>query len=432
MRPMTRGFAVALITLTVLLAPAPAFADFGTPRAVSPKGQHAEAFDQATDKRGDTTYFFFAGDGFKVRTLRVDGVLGPLLSLGTAQDPISNMHVAVDDDGDGLAVWIESPSDPGMTGYVYGRRFTHDGHVGPLRRISPADHWAVDAQVAVQPSGRAVVTWARLLGARYIPYVRTVGLGGRLGAAHQVGPGPNAPAPFIAMERTGRATLLWTNDALFGRHLSADGHLSPLRKIRAVAYGGESMGLIEVAIDGRGISLAACTKWTRNTLNWPQDNSYERACWLRISPSLRLLGKLRIASADGETVDEATRVAVASNGAAVVGWQTNYFEGGWVRQVRPDGSYGRPRKVSSGGLGDIVLRGDGDGVIASSGIAGDGLTRVIRATRVRNGVIGTTVTVGRNDYDTTYLRAATTATGVDVVSWCEELDAARIMAVRRQ
>ena len=427
---MTRGLAFALVTLTVLLAPAPAFADFGTPRAVSPKGHHAEAWDQATDRRGDTTYFFSTVDGFQVRTLRADGALGPLLSLGSTQDTISNMRVAVDDDGDGLAVWIESPLEPGNTGYLFARRFTHDGHVGPRLLISPAAHWATDTQVAVQPTGRAVVTWARILGDGYVPYVRTVGLGGQLGAVHQVGPGPDAPAPMIAMERTGRATLLWTNDALYGRYLSADGHLSPLRKIRPLAYGGESMGLTEVAIDGRGIALAACTKWTRNTLIWPQDNSYERACWLRISPSLRLLGKLRVASADGETVDEATRVAVAPNGAAVVGWQTNYFEGAWVRRVRPDGSYGQARRVSSGGLGDLVLRGDGDGVIASSGIAGDGLTRVIRATRVRNGVIGTTVTVGRNDYDTTYLRAATTATGVDVVSWCEELDAARIMAVR--
>ncbi len=78
-------------------------------------------------------------------------------------------------------------------------------------------------------------------------------------------------------------------------------------------------------------------------------------------------------------------MAVAPNGTAVVGWQRTYYQGAWVRALRPDGSLGPVTKAATGGMGTIALRGNGDGIVTSTNLDTKGSYRIIRVTRVVEG-----------------------------------------------
>lgn len=118
------------------------------------------------------------------------------------------------------------------------------------------------------------------------------------------------------------------------------------------------------------------------------------------------------------------QVGAAPNGAAVVAWQKNYQAGVWAIAVRPDGALGERVRVSNGGIGDIALTGDGDGVVSTQGTADAGAWR-IRATMVRNGNLGRTRVAGREVQATEYVRVALAPGGRFAVSWNDYVPTAR-------
>jgi hypothetical protein len=423
---------VAALTLCSLSTVSPADAAYTSPVSISPAGVHAEARDQATDREGDTAYAFAAGGYFNVRIRSAGGALSPVLALAPIELGWWRFRVAVDDDGDGVAVW-DQQSDVDYTGRLYARRFSREGSLGPTQQVSPEGHDATgDFEVALGPSGRAVITWNRHINDGVSPYVRTLSLGNVLAPPLQVGAGPNAMAPLIAMDRSGRATLVWHNDRLLARRLNTDGTLSPLRVIRTDPFLSYNLRPDEIGLDRRGVLTVGCLRWSKDTATPsfpPESNSYERACVLRISPTLRQLGQAMNVSQPKVEVDWAVDLGLAPNGAATIAWQKNSAAGAWVRRIHLDGTLGPPVKIASGGIGDTVLAANGDGVVTSRGLSSDGLTRIIRATTVSNGAIGTTRTVAVNDYDTSYLRTGRTPQGHNLISWNEELGAARILLI---
>lgn len=418
-------FVVAVTAILCLIPLSPAEADYGRPRAVSPSGVHAEASDQATDRQGDTAFAFASDGNFNLRIRKADGRLLPIRVVAPIEQTWSVYRVAVDRDGDGVVIWDQLPDAGG--GFLYARRFSRTGHLSPVRQVSPDSHWANDGRVGVRPDGGAVITWTKITDAGYRPYERTLSSGNGLGAVRAVGKGPDAGAPWVVVEDSGRTTLLWTNEALLARRVARDGSLGPPHVIRRLAYEGEQLLPNELGVDRRGVITVACTRWTRTTAI--PDNSKQLVCLLRISPRLRLMERVRDLTSKRTTIDHAG-IGVAPSGAAVVGWQRNYYEGAVVQRVTPDGALGPRVRVADGGLGGIALTGNGDGVVTSSGIAKDGLHRIIRATPVVDGRLRRTVRVGVNDYDTTYLRAAALPRGRVLVAWAEELDQAQIQTVR--
>lgn len=253
-----------------------------------------------------------------------------------------------------------------------------------------------------------------------------------MGPIQRTGRGPDAHAPLIAMERSGRATLVWTNGKLLARHLSPSGDLSPLRTVRRPAREDEFLTVTEVGVDRRGIVSVACNRRSPNTLFLPEDDSYVRACMLRISPRLRLLDRVRTLSPRDVKVDDGgVRLGVAPSGRAVVGWQRRSFDGAWVHRVGRGGTPGRPIKVGTGGIEQIALTGDGDGVVASTNRGSDGLYRIIKATQVRDGRIRSGEIVATNDADTRQVFASLGAEGRAVLAWEEVLEQRFVMAAER-
>jgi hypothetical protein len=423
---------LGLAVLSSLLVPAPpAGAAVSDPRPVTPPGVDARAKDQATDREGDTVYAYVAGGTFNLRILRRGGRLSRVLPLAPVEHVWSYFEVAVDNDGDGVAIWDQRPEVDDPTAFVFARRFSRSGVLGPLRRITPDEHWVAGAEIAVQPTGgKAVITWERITGDGYVPFVRTLSRRNAVGPVLKVGRGPDADAPMIAMARDGRATLVWTNNGLRARRMRADGSLSRPRMVRRSAFYDEALVERDIGIDRRGVITVACERNTRKrTGSYPPVIYLDRACVLRISPRLRLMGRVKdISPARRGTLISAVRLGVAPNGTAVATWLKHYQAGVWAVVVRRDGTLGESVKVAEGGIGDIVLAGDGDGVVTSQNEAANGSWR-IRVTRVRNGHIRRTSTVGRAPDDVEYLRAGLTPGGRFKVSWNDWIPPARTWVV---
>lgn len=393
---------------------------FNRPEPVTPNGSNASHQVQATDRQGDTTFAWLADGGVRLRVLRADGSLTPVRTVATIRNAISILRLAVDDDGDGVVVWddVDSTATP-----LYARSVTRGGRLGSVRMVAPSTHNVRNAQVAVQPRGRAVLTWNRLNDSGYSPWARTLGMDSGLGRAHQVGRGPNADAPAVDIDRTGRALLAWANNGeVYVRRLTRSGTLGPtvrvLRDLRA-----DGLSPVHVAVDRDGDAL----------VTWLRVQGLANEAWGRlVSRGLRPRGKARMLSRRGQLAVQ-TEADMDLQGDAVVTWHVNYYAGVFARSIRRDGTFGPIERLGNGGLGadPVALDSDGDGGIAWAGYR-DGVLKAIRLTRVRrSGTFGRTVTVGVNGGESTRITLDAAPSGRLTVAW-EELpyEGAHILAVR--
>jgi hypothetical protein len=393
---------------------------FNKPRPVTPSGSNASHQVQATDRDGDTTFAWLADGGVRLRVLRADGSRTPVRNVAAIRNGLSILRIAVDDDGDGVVVWddIDQVATP-----LYARRVTRGGRLGNLRTVAPSTHDVRNAQVAVRPQGRAVITWNRLKDTSYSPWARTLGLDSHLGPAHQIGRGPNADAPAVDIDRSGRALLAWGNNGkIYVRRLSRSGALGPTvrvyRNLRA-----DGFSPIHVAVDRDGDALVT---WllVRGTAN--------EAWGRRVSRGMQPRGKARILSRRGQLAVQ-TEADMDLEGDAIVAWHVNYYAGVFARRIRRDGTVGPIKRLGDGGLGayPVALDSDGDGAVAWVGYR-NGLLKAIRVTRVhRDGTFGRTVTVGVNGGESTRITLDAAPAGRLTVAW-EELpyEGAHILTVR--
>lgn len=417
---------IVVVALTVVLCPQPAYADFGSPRPVTPAGSNASEPRQATDRQGDSAFVWLQDGKVKFRIRKADGSRTMVRTVAEIGEWISVIRIAVDDDGDGVVVWdaMYRADTQDETIRFHARRFTRSGRLGPARPISPVDQYALDANVAVRPTGRAIVTWIAEtvdpdLDGGHVPWVREFRTDGGRGPVRKVGPGPNSPPPTVETDRFGRGVLLWSDEArLFVRRVHRTGGLGPIRTIM------RDPGYVDLSPVGLGLhgDDGIVVFWQR----WDRDSGSGEVWARRLSATLRPRTKPRLISPRGRDVEIAA-VDTDSQGDSVVTWGVGYFEGAFARYVRRDGVLGKVVKVSGGGMGPVLLGDDGRGVVVSTAYR-NGLRRLIRVTRVRqNGTFGGTVRVGLNDYNT-HVTGGVSSSGRVTVAW-EQIHGDRIMAV---
>jgi hypothetical protein len=229
--------------------------------------------------------------------------------------------VAVDENRNALAVWVRPDgTSVSCCQRVQVRRRTPGGALDDIQNVSAGGRDADSPEVGVDSSGTATIAWVRFDGTSGScctrVQVRTRAAGGTLGTTLTLSPpGENSNDPQIAVAPTGAAVVAWVleNDGtsstccarIRARVRAADGTYSS-QKI--LSPSGEPAIQPRVAIDGSGDAVVA---WTRGT-----------------SPTSRVQAKLLLGgvwtpvqtlSEAGEPADDLD-VGMSPNAHAIVGW----------------------------------------------------------------------------------------------------------------
>lgn len=170
----------------------------------------------ATD--GSVVVAWQDGDRIFARRVTADGTRGPARRLGTGADLAAGPQIAVDPSGAAVVVWH------GPRYSVHARRMDRRGKLGPLRRLAPGyapgPYNTPEARVAVDAAGVATIVWPHVVtesiepkGARIVTatvHARRLSPGDRLGPTVDLPTGDGAnTSPRIAVDGSGRAIVAW-------------------------------------------------------------------------------------------------------------------------------------------------------------------------------------------------------------------------------
>ena len=151
----------------------------------------------------------------QARTISRKRALGPILTLSAAGESAFSPQVAIDADGDAVVAWSRFYQETKLQ--VQARTISRGGTVGPTRILSTAGMDGAGAQVAINSEGDAVAVWFTAPDLEAFPRVdwsiegRSISRTGSLGAIMPLSEGPVAEAPtLIASDADGDAVVAWT------------------------------------------------------------------------------------------------------------------------------------------------------------------------------------------------------------------------------
>jgi hypothetical protein len=172
-------------------------------------------FDMAPD--GDSIFAYVQADPFagglqaKARTMSEAGTFGPVKSLSPRGGESLEASAALNSAGAAAAAYRVKDPVLGKT-KVYGRYIAADGTLGKAHTLSgnsPED--ALDPDVGISNSGRAVFSWLRFAGTTDRVESKTLTAAGTLGTLRTVGTGLKLFEPHIAVAPSGQATATWVD-----------------------------------------------------------------------------------------------------------------------------------------------------------------------------------------------------------------------------
>ena len=223
----------------------------GTPITLSAKGGDAFSAQIASDTTGDAVAVWrrFDGTNWRVqaRTISRSGALGPILTLSAAGEDAQGGHAAIDADGDAVAVWQRFD---GTKLRAQARTISRSGALGPIRNLSVAGEDAYSGpSVAIDAEGDALAVWASTpdleessdfglggtIESRSISRTGSLGTITRLASCGFLLPG----GPGVASDADGDAIAIWTDNCATGgdpglfhgvetRRISRTGMLGPI------------------------------------------------------------------------------------------------------------------------------------------------------------------------------------------------------------
>jgi DNA-binding beta-propeller fold protein YncE len=211
------------------------------------------------------------------------GAVQGLSDLGQAAYFIPS--VAIDSNSNTVIAWIVFD---GRTFAAQARARSAAGALGPLQPLSPAGKQADGVQVAMSPSGRALIVW-QLYDGIYQRIQGRTHAAGRLSRVIDLSPpGQKTYIPQVALDATGDAVVTWgrldtPRYRVEARARSAAGALGPIKSLsNPIKYSGEP----EVAIAPDGKALVVWTTGENNS-DWIQ------AATGPVRPELTGFGSLR-------------------------------------------------------------------------------------------------------------------------------------------
>jgi hypothetical protein len=256
-----------LLAIAALLALAPsAGAAWTAPFAVSPPGGGPTVPRVALDGRGDGVAVWNQTEGGNIRArfarLSLGGSVGAPLTLSAPGANGEDPDVAVDSDGDALAVWERSN---GSNLVVQAAWLPRAGAPGAVMNLSADGRDAAEPRVAIDPDGDATAVWTRSDGA--VNRVQAVNIPalGAPGPVRDVSPaGEQTAGPRVEVERDGDAVVAWIGAGAANKlarvaRLPFGGTPTAPRDLSAA--GGDAEG-VELAVDDDGDAVAV---WQRSS-----------------------------------------------------------------------------------------------------------------------------------------------------------------------
>ncbi|HEX3737348.1 MAG TPA: PKD domain-containing protein [Solirubrobacterales bacterium] len=286
---------------------------WGVPVDLSAGGENADSPSVAVDPAGDAVAVWRRYDGtdeiIQASTRTAGGVWQAPVDLSESGENAYRPQIAVDGAGDAVAVWDRSD---GVHTIVQAASRPAGGSWGPSVDLSAAGESAVEAQVAVDPAGDAVVVWQRYNGTNDVVQAaeRTVG-GAWQPSVDLSESAEDASYPDVAVDPAGDAVAVWEVRE-GGYYVIQGANLTAGRTWRApvdVSAPGHYAQEARVAVDPAGDAVALWGFY-EGTYNIAQ--AATQAAGGAWQPGVDL-------SAPGEEADE-LEVAVDPAGDAVAAW----------------------------------------------------------------------------------------------------------------
>jgi hypothetical protein len=334
------GYGWVLAALVVPGAASAAAPSWDPPREISGAGSTplGLAATAGLGPAGNAVVLWHADDGVEAVVRAVDRSFGtPRAITGSKLSmPDLRPRLAFDARGAALAVWSYFEPHPRFiedgyaVDYTFGLRVAARGangafgHAQTLTDTLDADP---SADVAIDPSGTAVVIWTDSAGMHAA--ARPAGKR-RFGAAQVIS--QTQADPQVSVGASGSATAAWASSTHGAWTVGATAQTSDgFARAAALKIPGLGKSKPVIGVDGRSAVTAA----------WASDGRV-MAATCKASGSC---GQAHTLSPAGETASD-PRVAVASNGTAVVAWRSPAGISATLR--RGHGGFGAPGKL--GGL----------------------------------------------------------------------------------
>jgi hypothetical protein len=284
------------------------------------------------DSQGEATVVWSAKSGV-IKAVRVDsaGAVGAIRTISDSSYGSSYPDLAIDAQGRVTVAWQADPDGSGAGKYgIEVVRLGTDGAPGPIHFVSDATVPSFQAQVAVDPQGRATVAWMELLSPRRVAAVR-IGADGTPGVA-QVVPKPTEgfvadEQPIVAADSQGDAVIAMPTktgqdpERISSIRLGANGAFGSRQELSSA--GELEAGFPQLAIDSAN----------RPTMAWSIfDSSESRVQSVRLS-SAGVPGSPQTLSAPGEYAMD-PQLAIDSQDMATVIWRRIEGSGSRIRAVR--------------------------------------------------------------------------------------------------
>jgi hypothetical protein len=185
---------------------------FGAPQDLSAAGQNASFPEVAVDGQGNAIAVWrrFDGTNFIVQAAAraAGGSFGAPQDLSAAGQKAGFPEVAVDGQGNAIAVWQRFD---GTNFIMQAAARAAGGSFGAPQDLSAAGQTANDPQVAVDGQGNAIAVWSRSNGTNDIVQAAVRAAGGSFGAPQDLSAaGQDAHVPEVAVDGQGNAIAVWS------------------------------------------------------------------------------------------------------------------------------------------------------------------------------------------------------------------------------
>jgi len=350
----------------------PAGGPWSAPVDLSVAGQNASAPQIAVEADGDAVAVWRRYDGaayvIQAASRPADGSWGAPVSLSAAGQSTNSPEIAVGPNGSAVAVWERYD---GADWIIQAASKAAGGAWSAPVNLTAAGLSAASPQVAIDASGTALALWERSDGVGYVTQAASKPAGGTWGAPKSISAaGKVASGARLALDPGGNATAVWE---------SYDGGTSTIQAASKPAGGnwGAPVNLSEAGKNALNPRVAVDASGNAVTI-WVGLNNSVYSIQTASKPAGGAWGQPANLSAPGQT-PPALQLAVAPGGAAVAVWTQQNGPASAIQAANKPagGAWGAPANLTTAGLNasspQVAIAPSGDAVAVWTRLSATGV-----------------------------------------------------------